>query len=176
MVRDEMQAALDDPRPKVRLPGNNWLLSETAAALGQHLADKSLFDRNGEIVFLDASELRAVIPQTFRTLVERYVICYRQRPFNDASYEVNVTMRDEEARGIMASPQFKEKLRHLRRVNLCRLPVLRADGKLELLPEGYDTASETLTVSSVTYPEDLPLAVAVETIRDLFGERLHIQP
>ena len=170
MVRDEMQAALDDPRPKVRLSGENWLLSETAAALGQHLADKSLFVRNGEIVLLDASELRAVSAQTFRTLVEQHVVCYRKRLFNGTHFEVNVTMRDEEARGIMASPQFKERLRCLSRVNLCRLPVFRATGKLELLPEGYDAASKTLTVSSVTYPEDMPLTVAVETINDLFGE------
>jgi hypothetical protein len=169
-TRDEMQAALDDPRPKVRLSGDNWLLSETAAALGQHLADKSLFVRNGEIVLLDASELRSVSPQTFRTLVEQYVVCYRQRRCNDASYEVNVTMRDDEARGIMASPQFTERLRDLRRLNLCRLPVFRNDGKLELLQEGYDLTSKTLTASCVTYPEDMPLALAVETLNDLLSE------
>ena len=170
MVRDEMQAALDDPRPKVRLPGDNWLLSETAVALGQHLADKSLFVRNGEIVLLDASELRTVTAQTFRTLVEQFVVCYRKRTPNGPSFEVNVTMRDDEARGIMASPQFTERLRRLSRLNSCRLPVLRTDGELELLPEGYDLVSKTLTVSSVTYPEDTPLAVAVETINDLLGE------
>lgn len=169
-IRDEVQAALDDPRPKVRLSGDNWLLSETAAALGQHLADKSLFVRNGEIVLLEGNELRSVSPQTFRTLVEKHVVCYRQRAFNNASYEVNVTMRDEEARGIMASTQFTEKLRSLTRVNLCRLPVLRGDGTLQLLPYGYDPASKTLTLSSMIYREDMPLAVAVETINDLLSE------
>jgi len=165
--RDEMQAALNDPRRKVRLPGDNWLLSETASSLGQHLADKSLFVRNGEIVLLDGFELRPVSPQTFRTLVEQHVVCYRQRTTN---YEVNVTMRDDEARGIMASPQFTERLRRVSRLNLCRLPVLRGDGEIELLPEGYDLASKTLTVSSVAYREDMPLAVAVETFNDLLGE------
>ena len=169
-TRDEMQAALDDPRPKVRLSGDNWLLSETAAALGLHLADKSLFVRNGEIVLLDANELGSISPQTFRTLVEKHVVCYRQRTSNNAIYEVNVTMRDDEARGIMASPQFTERLRSLIRLNLCRLPVLREDGKLELLPYGYDLASKTLTVSSMTYPEDMPLEVAVETVNDLLSE------
>jgi putative DNA primase/helicase len=169
-TRDELQAAFDDPRPKVRLPGDNWLLSETAATLGQHLGDRSLFVRNGEIVLLEASELRSVSPQTFRTLVEQYVVCYRQRTFKDASYEVNVTMRDDEARGIMASPQFTERLRRLRRLNLCRLPVFRDDGKLELPPDGYDLASKTLTVSSVAYAEDMSLAVAIETLNDLLSE------
>jgi hypothetical protein len=169
-TRDELRAALDDPRPKVRLPGVNWLLSQTAAALGQHLADKPLFVRNDEIVSFDGSELRPVTAQTFRTLVERYVVCYQKHSPKDSSFEVNVTMSADDARGIMASLQFTERLRGLRRLNLCRLPVLRADGRLELLPEGYDPASKTLTANTVTYLEDMPLNVAVETINDLFGE------
>jgi hypothetical protein len=166
-TRDEIQAAFDDHRPKVRLPGDNWLLSDTAAALGQHLADKSLFVRNGEIVLLDGFELRSISPQTFRTLIEQHVVCYRQRTFD---YEVNVTMRDDEARGIMASPQFTERLRRLDRLNLCRLPVFRGDGEIELLPDGYDLASKTLTVSNAGYREDMPLGVAVETFNDLLSE------
>jgi hypothetical protein len=79
-------------------------------------------------------------------------------------------MRDDEARGIMASQQFTERLRHVSRLNLCRLPVFRKDGKLELLPYGYDLASKTLTVSSAKYAEDMPLVVAVETVNDLLSE------
>jgi hypothetical protein len=169
-TRDELNAALDDPRPKVRLSGDNWLLSETAATLSRHLADKSLFVRNGEIVLFDGNELRSVGPQTFRTLVEKHVVCYRHRTFNNASYEINVTMRDDEARGIIASPQFSEGLRSLNRLNLSRLPVLRDDGTLELLPYGYDPASKTLTLTSTTYSEDMPLAVAIETVNDLLSE------
>ena len=62
MVPDAMRAAFDDPRPKVRLPGDDWLLSETAAALGQHLADKSLFLQNGEIVLLEEVGYGASLP------------------------------------------------------------------------------------------------------------------
>ncbi len=170
LIHDEMRAVLDDQRPKARLHGDNWLLSQTAAELGQHLADKSLFIRNGVIVALDAGELRAVTAQTFRTLVEQHVVCYRQRKATAGTFDISVTMTDDEARGIMASPQFKEKLRQVDRLNSCRLPVFRADGKLELLPEGYDPASKTLTINTVNYPEDMPLAVAVETINDLLGE------
>jgi hypothetical protein len=169
-ARDEIQAALGDPRAKVRLPGDNRLLSETAAELGLCLRDKCMFVRNSDIVVLEAGELRPVSSAAFRTLVEKHVVCYRQRAFNNASYDVNVTMRDEEARGIMASAQFTERLRTVNRLNVCRLPVLRDDGTLELLPYGYDSASRTLTVNSTTYPEDMPLGIAVETINDLLGE------
>ncbi len=169
-IRDEMQAVLDDPRPKVRLPGDNLLLSETAAALGKQFADQALFLRNDEIVTLDNGELRPVSAQTFRTFIERHVICYRKG--KNGSFDVNTTMRDDEARGIMASPQFMEKLRRVRRLNSCRLPIFRADGTLELLPEGYDVESQTMTVSTVNYREDMPLSVAVERVDDLFGEFL----
>jgi hypothetical protein len=99
-------------------------LSE-ATELGQHLVNKSLFVRNVEVVTLDGTELRTVTAQTFRTLVEHYVVCYRKQRVNGPSFDVNVTMREDEARGIMASPQFKGKLRCLSRVNLCRLPFHR---------------------------------------------------
>ena len=167
---DGMQAMLADPRPKVRLPGDDWLLSVTAEELGQHLADKPIFVHNGEIVTSDGTDLHSVTPQTFRTLVERHVVCYRKRRAGNASFEVKITMSDDDARGIMASPQFRERLRRVRRLNSCRLPVLRVNGKLELLSEGYDSASGTLTWSGVAYPEDMTLGVAVETINDLFGE------
>jgi putative DNA primase/helicase len=167
---DAIQNMLDDTRPKVRLSGDNWLLSQTAADLGQHLADKNLFVRNGEVVFLDAGKLRPLTPQTLRTLVEQHVVCYRQRTVTNSSYEVDVTMRDDEARGIMASLQFTEKLPRLSTLNSCQLPVIRNDGKLELLPEGYDLASQTLTITSVRYAQDMALSTAVETMNDLLSE------
>jgi len=145
-------------------------LSQTAAALGQYLADKSLFVRNGEIVELDSNELRVISPQTFRTWVERYVVCYRKREPRYNSYDVDITMTDNEASGILASPQFAEKLRLVVRLNLCRQPVLRTDGMIELLPDGYDFPSKTLTIGTVSYPPDMPLDAAVETINDLFSE------
>lgn len=168
--RDSMHAAMDGNRPKIRLPGDDWLLSDTAATLGQQLRDKLLFVRNGELVTLDASELRIVTSQMFRTLVERHVVGYRKRKSKNGTFAVDVTMTDGEARGILASSQFLEKLRTVVRLNLCRLPILRGSREIELLPDGYDLASQTLTISSVSYPEDLPIVDAIEVINDLFSE------
>jgi hypothetical protein len=71
---------------------------------------------------------------------------------------------------LLASPFLKEGLRRIIRVNRCQLPVLRGNGVIELLPEGYDTESQTLTVITTDYPKDVPLAEAVATINDLLGE------
>ena len=168
--RDSFGTAVLDPRPKIRLPGADYLLSSTAEKLGECLADKPLFIRNDEIVILRNRKLELVTPQTFRTLVEHYAVCYRLREGPREAYEINVTMEEGEARGLLASLQFKRKLRTVKRLNLCRLPVWGEGSRPELLPEGYDRGSKTLTISNVPYADDMPLEEAKATIDDLFGE------
>jgi len=167
---DAMQSVVNDPRPKIRLPGDNWLMSSTATELGQALCEQDIFLRNGEVCILKDSELHPVDAQTFRTWIENHCVMYRQKTFNESVYEVDVTLRDDESRGILASPQFTGELRVVRRVNHARLPILRADGTIELLPEGYDPTSKTLTDSNVTYAENVSLEKAVETVNDLLSE------
>jgi hypothetical protein len=167
---DAMQTAVNDPRPKIRLPGDNWLMSSTASELGQALGVQDIFRRNGEVCILRDSELHPVDPQAFRTWIENHCIMYRQKTFNERVYEVNVTLRDDESRGILASPQFTGALRVVRRVNHARLPILRRAGEIELLPVGYDAPSQTLTLPGVEYPDDMPHTEAVEIVNDLLGE------
>jgi hypothetical protein len=165
-----------DSRPKVRLPGvgDSLLLSDAAMELSYHLRDKDLYIRNGELVMLKDDHLEAVETQTFRTLVERHVVCYRERTSKQANqyqtFEVNVTMTNDEATGLLASEQFRDGIRLVKRLNHCRQPVRRADGTIELLPEGYDEASQTLTVGNVSYAEDMAIDDAVEVLENLFSE------
>lgn len=169
-IPEDVQNTLNDSaRPKVLLQGDDRLLSDTAAELGEHLSEK-LDLYNGNVVVHDEGTLRVVSVQEFRTRVERYVVCVRMRSSNRVSFEVGVTMSESDARGILASNQFKDKLRRLKRLNTCRLPVPRVDGSIALLSEGYDSATETLTVSNVDYAEDMPFATGVEAIKDLLRE------
>jgi hypothetical protein len=167
---DAIQAAIADARPKIRLPGDDRLGNDFAAELGEDLRGCDIFLRNGEVCILRENQLHPVDPQAFRTWVESHVICYRKRNFKGTSYEIDVTMRDDEARCVLASPQFASTLRVVRRVNHARLPIIRNDGTIELLLNGYDLNSQTLTAGNVTYPEDMPLMKAVETLNDLLGE------
>jgi hypothetical protein len=164
-----IQASLNDSRPKVFLPGDDRPMSEVAAELGECLADR-LYVHNGEIVALDGNVLRKVDAQTFRTLAEEAVLCCRQRTGGRGSIQVEATMTADEARGILKAPQFDKQLRHVNRVNTVRLPTIRGDGGIDLLPEGYDEATQTLTVSSAVYADDQSFAAGVKTIRDLFSE------
>jgi hypothetical protein len=50
------------------------------------------------------------------------------------------------------------------------VPVCRSSGRIDLLPEGYDSESQTITINSVPYAEDVPFDSAVRTLEDLFAE------
>lgn len=167
---DGLRAALDDTRPKILLPGNDRLLSDFAVEVAECLSEKKIFCLNDRIVTVTEGRVHEIAPQEARTLVEQHLIGYRRRTLGENTFEFDVTMRDDEARGLLASPQFKAGLPQLSRVNRARLPILREDGTIELLPEGYDPASKTLTTSNIIYPEDMPLEKAVETINDLLSE------
>ncbi|MHB2006834.1 MAG: hypothetical protein ACYCOX_02170 [Acidobacteriaceae bacterium] len=167
---DALSAVLDDTRPKVRLPGDNWLLSQTAEALGRSLAGENIFVRNGEAVFLEAGALRPITAQSLRTLAERFVVFYRQRSTGDRTFDIDVSMKLDEASAILASGQFTEQLRRIRQVNDVPLPVRREDDRIELLRTGYDPGAQTLTMSGADYPRTMSLNDAKSVISDLFGE------
>ena len=164
---DRFSDFLQDRRPKVRLPGDDRLLSDVARELGEHLST-ALYTHNGEVVEYQGDSLHAVSAQEFRTLVERYVTCYRIR--SSVNVQVGGSLNESDARGILASPQFRNLLRPLKHLNTVRLPVFRVNESLELLPEGYDLETATLTDALVSYAEDMPFADAVAVIRDLYGE------
>jgi hypothetical protein len=167
---DDLQRAMADERPKIRLPGPDRLLSDFAVELGRVLRDKDIYSLNGEIVVLDNGDLKPISPQTFRCWAEKFFIGYRAKTIGENTYEFNVTMTDTEARGTLAAPQFTQALRRVRRVNHTRLPIFEALGKLALLPDGYHEPTQTLTLADVDYDLQMPIAAAVETINDLLAE------
>jgi hypothetical protein len=144
-------------------------MSDVATELGKHLGDK-LYLHNGEVVTLDRDVLRPVDPQTFRTLAERTVVCCQKRATEKGLVRVDVTMPVEVSRGILKSPFFQERLRLVTRINTVRLPVIRKNARIELLPDGYDEATQTLTTGALTHDEGMRFADGFKVIRDLFAE------
>jgi Bifunctional DNA primase/polymerase, N-terminal len=168
--RDDLQLAILDSRPKISLPGEDRLLSEFAAELVGHLRDKDIYLRNGEVVILANRDLRPLPAQSFRTWCEQFIVAYRSKRTGQGIYEFGVTMHNDEARGVLASVQFIGGLRHVRRVNHGRLPIIDSDNQLALLSEGYDAKTQTLTLVDVDYDENMPIADAIETINGLLAE------
>lgn len=168
-------ALLNDPRPKIMLPFHDRLLSDFAADLGSALRG-ALFRHGQDIVRPEGGELRVISAQALRTEVERYIICCKQRNVQGFPMQVGVTMQESEARGVLQSPHLLERLQQIKRVATCRLPVMRDGGRIEMLPEGYDEASECFTASDVEYREDMALAEALAVIEDLYSEFIFVDP
>lgn len=164
-----IQDTLNDERPKILLPGDNRLLSDVAEDCGRFLGNR-FFYRNGEVLAVEDGEVRRITEQQFRTETERYVVFCRQKRTNDGSILVDATMYESEARGIMAATQFTEKLRRLVRIHAPRLPILRGDGSIELLPEGYDRETGILTIGTSPFPEDMTLIEGRAVFDDLLSE------
>ncbi|PAW76833.1 MAG: hypothetical protein B9S32_13930 [Verrucomicrobia bacterium Tous-C9LFEB] len=113
-------------------------------------------------------------PYRFRSYVEDHMVCFVKKWKDEESgkdkYLVK-TMGVDIARSTLASDVFRYQQRRLQRVNQVRLPVMRKDGRIELLPEGYDEESETLTVKSgIDYNEEMTLEEAKAIIDDLLKE------
>jgi hypothetical protein len=167
---DALAAAMADPRPKIRLPGDDRLLSDFAADVGALLGEKPLFRRGAEAVTVEEGRILAMTPERLRTYVERFGVCFKVRTSGKALVDYSATMRAEDARGCLVAGQFLERLRPLRAVNAARLPVLRGDGALALLPVGYDDETETLTLPGSPYPDDVGLPEARATLDALLAE------
>ena len=156
-------------KPSIELPGDNRLISEYATELGDTLHDAPLFLRNGEVVRFDQDTARIlpIRPQEFRTQVEMFCAGYKFR--GEEKTVATVSMSNDIAQAVLVSPHFTSRLRGLRRVNQCQQPVLRSTGKIELLPTGYDEATQTLTLEGVSFASDMSLAEAVEALRFVFS-------
>jgi len=169
---DGISALLNSPKPKVELPGDDRLLSDFAADLAEILKDHGLYQRGGVAFIVNRQQdgLEVITPQMLRTLVEDHLVCYRIRSVGDTELSLERTMTESDAKGVLSSQQFIDKLPKLEKLATARLPVMRRMGRIELLPAGYDLQSLTLTIAQCEYDETLPLDEARKRIDDLLGE------
>lgn len=149
--------------PKVRLPGNGHRIGQTAEELGKALRDQDLFERDGIVLMVNRrGRLSVMTSEKFHSWIEDYVAPYKLGEHGEEA----ASMSDKCAAGVLASEQFIRELRPIRRVATIRLPVIRKDGTLELLPEGYDPETQVLTRSEMELEDDMPL----EKARQVFQE------
>ena len=170
---ESIPARLNSPLPKVQLPGDNRLLSAFADECAQILKSRGIYQLGGiaMIVNDECDGLEVITPAMLRTLAERYLVCYHIKRTRDGDLvEFSRTMSTDAAQGVLSAKQFLSHLPKVDRIATTRLPIMRKTGAIELLPNGYDAQSKTLTLSQCDYDETLPLKKAIETIDDLFSE------
>jgi hypothetical protein len=159
--------------PKVQLPrGGGRSINSFARELGAIVGANGLFRRDTVPVTINPEDgrLEDMTSQRFRTYVQSQALLFEQTfQKKTGVIELEENMFADEASACLACDAFRYPLRKLRRVNFVRLPTMRANGALELLPKGYDAASEILTMKSgLEYPTDWELERCIR-----FFEKFH---
>jgi hypothetical protein len=165
-------ARLNRNLPKVQLPGDGRLLSAFATDSGGILKDCGIYQRGGLafIVNQQRDGLEVITPSMLRTLAEQYLVCFRVRREVGNVVSVPRTMSTEDAQGVLSAKQFLSRLPKVARIATASLPVMRSNGAIELLPNGYDSDSLTLTLSQCDYDKELSMTAAIEAIDGLLSE------
>lgn len=163
---------LNSDKPKVELPGNNRLLSAFAIELAEILKYHGAYQRGGVAFKVNRQQdgLEPITFQMLRTLVEEHLVCYRIKRIGQAELALDRTMTESDAKGVLSSQQFIDRLPRLEKIATARLPVIRSKGTIELLRPGYDPESLTLTIQQCTYNELMPLSAAKKVLDDLLSE------
>lgn len=163
--------------PWVALPGRGRTVSDLSLDLGSILETAEIFRREEIVVTIDArtGALRMMTPERFITWISRVAVVYESRMVGTGELaeerKIPKTMPQTTAKAVLASDECFLRIRSLARVNIVRQPIMREDGKIELLPEGYDEPSEIFTLSSsVGIDESMTLEKAKSLIDSYYGE------
>ncbi len=171
---EDVTRIVNDPRPKLELPGSrNRLLSEFGADVGPILAKRGFFSKDGIVVFPDAqsSTLITITGRAFRTKIESYVIPFRVvKSQSGLATSFSRTLQKEDAESLLECDQLIDPLPVIRAVNNARFPAQRASGNIELLPKGYDPTSMIFTNPGGPEVEDVGVGEAAKFLRALLSE------
>jgi hypothetical protein len=149
------------------------VLAPMASEIGTILAGNGVFKRQRAVVTIDdAGRLEEMSARRFRTYVEKCLV-----PFKWVARGKNEFERKPESLGVdtagtlLESDQFLIRQRELLRTATVRQPVRRRDGRIELLPYGYDEEARTFTArSGVDFDLDVSLDAARLMLRDILRE------
>ena len=164
-------------KPAIELPCPGRPLSDFAAEVGAMLAGRGVYSRGGLAFTADhaTKQLAAVDPQWLRTWAEREVSLFKQAK-NAAGLAITLrhSMSLDTAKALVVAPQFLEPLPEIRRFAPVRMPTMRADGRIELLPLGFDEETRTLTDPNgcqlLEGFDDVPAEMGAKAIRAALAE------
>jgi hypothetical protein len=171
--KEDVAQIINDPRPKIEVPGSRGrLASEFAVEIAPILAKNNFFSKDRIIVCPDQgnSALGTLSGRAFRTKIEKHIIPFRVVKSRSGEVcDLSQTISKEDAETLLESDQLIDPLPAIRAVNNVRLPVMRS-GHIELLPEGYDAESTIFTNPGGPEVEDVSVEKSVAFLRGLFSE------
>lgn len=149
------------------------VISSMAREIGGILAQNGVFVRQRTAMTISPEgRLVEMSARRFRTYCEDHLVTFKwEMPKPNVFEKKPQTITVEAAATILESDQFISRQRELLRVATVRQPVRRRDGRIELLPYGYDPESQTLTQNAgVEFALDMPLDEARTVLRELLKE------
>ena len=168
-------ADMPPPEGSDILPVVQWGndISIVAQRLGAICTRLPIYRRGEHVVtFNEEGEERTMTGRRFRSWINEHVIICRQF-CKETSKPLPSTMKAEDAATILETSSFLRGVRKIRRVARVRMPVFRSDknGKrrVELLPVGYDSEYETLTLPGPAIDEQMTIAQAQDWFEEIFG-------
>lgn len=170
----ESAGSLNGHEPEIKLPTQNRLHSTFVEETGQIIGKSGALFRRAllpVIVNPKSKQLLTMTGQHFRTWAEQFVTFYRERVVDEKPYRVPVTMKLDTACAILESHAFIFSLPEVRRLNPTRLPVIRLDGRCELLEPGYFSERGIFTLDDgIEYDLTMTCEQATKILRDYFKE------
>ena len=161
-------------RPAIELPCPGRPLSDFAADVGRLLSGAGVYSRGGVAFTVDIStkQLCPVDPQWLRTWAESEIALFKQAKTSAGlTLSLRHSMSLDVAKALIVSPQFLAPLPQINRFSPVRLPVMRADGRIELLPTGFDPETLTLTEPhGVEYETERDPELGAKAVRGLLAE------
>lgn len=162
--------------PTVYLPGfKDRVPSDFAADLGRVLAQAPIYRREDILVTVEEKGmLKMMTAERLITWVDDYaVIKERYAVGSGENYEEKErkkAMQPSLAKVVLQSDSFTRWIRPLASVHQVRMPVMRRNAKVELLPEGYDEESKVFTLSTgVVFDEKMDITKAVAVFKEFYG-------
>lgn len=160
--------------PWIELPRVGRPLDAFARECAAVVRSNGAFRRDMEIVTINkkTGAIEPIDPQDFRTYLADMAVTFKwvSAGRNAGSEALPATMSSEVAKGTLKCRQFIFRQRDLERVSNVRQPIIRKDGRMELLQDGYDSESGIYTRDQGVRIEEVPLDTARSVIRHLLRD------
>src|SRR5262249_44253282 len=139
--------------------------------------DDRLFrrDRTPVAVNHERARLDVMSARAMRSFAQRYIQFFQFKTIKEDEEKVQLTIikniAAETAAALLESWDMLEKLPEIRRVNPTRLPVVREDGRIDLLKPGHFAEQGIYTVDDgIEYDETMTREDAKATLDDLLKD------
>jgi hypothetical protein len=163
-------------RPLIKIPSDQRELIDFCRECAKELAKNGrLFrrDRTPVIVNHEKARLDAVTPRMMCSLAQRYIRFFKFKTV-EGEKDTRVILKNipaQVAGQLLESLELAIELPEIRRVNPTRLPVVRADGRIELLQPGFFAEQGIFTIDDgIVYDESMTREKAVSMIDDVLKD------